>query len=109
MTKDEQTLVVITTGGKQYLVHEGAKIRVEKLEIEPAEGITFEQVLMTSKGNTVTIGAPYIEGAKVKGTIVRHGRQPKVFGAKVKAKKRYKRYFGHKQHFTEVAIEKISA
>lgn len=110
MAKEPNTenLAVLLTGGKQYLVRPGMKVRLEKLEQGPESKITFDQVLLTADGEKIELGAPFLKGAKVEGKITRHGRQDKVFGAKVKPKKRYKRYFGHKQHFTEVAIDNLA-
>lgn len=100
---------VIKTGGKQYLVQEGQKLRVEKIKSDLEDKITFEEVLITSSGKDTTVGTPFVEGAKVEGKIVDHARHKKVTGVKMKSKKRSKKYFGHKQHYTEVEITKISA
>ena len=99
---------VIETGGKQYFVSEGKKIRVEKLAAEVGKKIVFADVLMTVSDADITIGQPLVKGAKVEATITAHTRAKKVFGAKVKAKKRHKQYFGHKQHLTEIEITKIA-
>lgn len=98
---------VIKTGGKQYLVNDGDVIRVEKLTEEEGKNVTFKDVLLTTVKNTTTVGTPLVKGAKVEGKVVRHGRRDKVTGVKMKAKKRRKKYFGHKQHYTEVQIQKI--
>jgi len=107
--KKSTAQAVIKTGGKQYLVHEGLKLKIEKLEAEPGKKVVFEEVLLSTDGGKTVIGQPFIKAGTVEGTIVAHVRAKKVFGAKVKAKKRYVRYFGHKQHLTEVEITKISA
>lgn len=99
---------VIETGGKQYFVSEGEKVRVEKLAEEVGKKIVFAEVLMTVNGDETTIGQPLVKGAKVEATITAHTRAKKVFGAKVKAKKRHQKYFGHKQHLTEITITKIA-
>jgi len=101
-------LAIIKTGGKQYKVAEGDKIKVEKLEGEAGAKITFEEVLFVGDEKDAKIGAPFIKGAKVEGKIVSQGRHKKVWGIKHKAKKRYKVKFGHKQLFTEVEITKIA-
>jgi large subunit ribosomal protein L21 len=101
-------LAIIKTGGKQYKVVQGDKIKVEKLEGEAGEKITFDEVLFIGDEKDVKIGEPFIKGAKVEATIVRQGRHKKVWGIKHKAKKRYKVKFGHKQLFTEVEITKIA-
>ncbi len=106
---DSDKKAVIETGGKQYFVSEGEKIRVEKLNEEVGKKIVFDEVLMTVSGDEATIGQPLVKGAKVEAKITAHTRAKKVFGAKVKAKKRHQKYFGHKQHLTEIAITKITS
>ena len=101
-------LAIIKTGGKQYKVAEGDKIKVEKIEGEDGAKITFDEVLFIGDEKDVKIGEPFIKGTKVEATIVRQGRHKKVWGIKHKAKKRYKVKFGHKQLFTEVEITKIA-
>lgn len=103
------SLAVIKTGGKQYVVSEGSRVKVDKLAVEEGKKVTFNEVLLTNTGDKTAIGTPLVKGAKVEGKVLRQARYAKVFGAKVKAKKRYKKYFGHKQHFTEVEVTKISA
>jgi len=102
-------LAIIKTGGKQYKVAEGDKIKVEKLDGEAGAKITFEEVLFVGDEKAVKVGEPFLKGAKVEGKIVQQGRHKKVWGIKHKPKKRYKVKFGHKQLFTEVEITKISA
>ncbi|EKE16240.1 MAG: hypothetical protein ACD_11C00024G0008 [uncultured bacterium] len=101
-------LAIIKTGGKQYKVAEGDKIKVEKIEGEDGSKIVFEEVLFIGDEKDVKIGSPMVSGAKVEGKIIRQGRNDKVWGVKHKAKKRYKVKFGHKQLFTEVEITKIA-
>lgn len=100
---------VIKTGGKQYLVSEGDKIKVEKLAADAGKTVAFAEVLLTKTDKTLKLGAPFVAGAKVEAKVVGNGKTKKVFGAKVKAKKRYKKYFGHRQTYTEVEITKISS
>ena len=99
---------VIQTGGKQYLVTDGELVRVDKVATDEGKKVTIKEVLLTNDGKTTAVGTPTVKGASVEATIVRHGRYPKVFGAKVKAKKRRKKYFGHRQDFTELKITKIN-
>lgn len=101
-------LAVIKTGSKQYLVGEGSKVKVEKLPTEEGKAVTFSDVLLTATDKTVSVGEPVIKAASVEGKVLRHGRRDKVFGVKMKAKKRERKYFGHKQWFTEVEITKIA-
>ena len=101
-------LAVIKTGGKQYQVQEGDKIKVEKLEGEAGAKITFDEIMFVGDEKDAKVGTPLVSGAKVEATIVQQGRHKKVWGIKHKAKKRYKVKFGHRQTFTEVEITKIA-
>ncbi len=101
-------LAIIKTGGKQYKVAVGDKIKIEKLEGEAGTVIKFEEVLFIGDEKDVKIGTPMIAGAIVEGTLVEQGRHKKVWGIKHKPKKRYKVKFGHKQLYTEVEITKIA-
>ena len=101
-------LAIIKTGGKQYKVAVGDKIKIEKLEGEDGAKLVFEEVLFVGDETDVKIGNPLVAGAIVEGTIVEQGRHKKVWGIKHKAKKRYKVKFGHKQLYTEVEITKIA-
>ena len=100
-------LAIIKTGGKQYVVQPGDKIKVEKLDVEAGKEVTFSEVLLTDKNKKVEIGAPLVKGAKVSAKIVRHGKGEKLIIFKYKPKKRYKRKIGHRQQFTEVEITGI--
>lgn len=101
-------LAIIKTGGKQYKVQEGDKIKVEKLEGEAGAIIKFDQVLFIGDEKDVKVGTPFVNGAVVEAKIARQGRHDKVWGIKHKPKKRYKVKFGHRQPFTEVEITKIA-
>lgn len=101
-------LAIIKTGGKQYKVAVGDKVKVEKLEGEAGAVIKFEEVLFVGDEKDVKIGTPLVAGAIVEGTLVEQGRHKKVWGIKHKPKKRYKVKFGHKQTYTEVEITKIA-
>ena len=98
---------IIATGGKQYKVAEGDVIRVEKLGAEAGQTVTFDQVLVVGDGE-LTIGAPYVQGAAVTGTVTKEGRAKKVVVYKYKPKTGYHKKNGHRQSYTEVKIEKIS-
>lgn len=100
-------IAVIKTGGKQYLVQPGDKIKVEKLEAEEGKEVTFDEVLLLDKNKKVEIGSPLVEGAKVTAKVLNHGKGKKLIIFKYKPKKRYKRKIGHRQIFTEVEILKI--
>ena len=97
---------VIVSGGKQYKVSEGDVIRVEKLEVEEGEKVSFDQVLLINDGS-LKIGTPTVQGAKVSGTVLQNGKGKKVIVYRYKRKSGYHKKNGHRQLFTEVKIEKI--
>lgn len=100
-------IAVVKTGGKQYLVHEGDVLRVEKLEV--AEGpVKFDEVLLVSDedGSGLNIGKPKLSAA-VAAKVAKQGRAKKILVVHYKAKVRYHKKYGHRQPFTEVKIEKI--
>jgi large subunit ribosomal protein L21 len=101
-------IAIIKTGGKQYKVAVGTKIKVEKLEAEVGSTLTFE-TLFVGDEKAVEVGAPVLEKAVVEGTVLDQDRHDKVKGIKHKPKKRYLVRFGHRQPYTEVEITKISA
>ncbi len=98
---------VFRTGGKQFRAEPGKKIRVPTLSVEPGESITFDDVLLASDGSEVQVGAPTVDGAKVKVEILRHGRDKKIIVFKRKRRKGYRRKQGHRQGFTEVRVDEI--
>lgn len=100
-------LAIIKTGGKQYKVAVGDKIKVEKLEGEEGSTIVFSEVLFMGDEKDVKIGTPFIPEAKVEGKIIETKKGKKVVGMKFKPKKRYKVKFGHRQVMTEIEITKI--
>lgn len=100
---------IIETGGKQYRVQEGEKVRVEKLPAEAGGEVVFDRVLLVSKDGDVTIGAPVIDGAVVTGVVEKQGRGKKIIVFKYKAKKNYRRKKGHRQSYTQVLISSIKA
>ncbi len=100
---------VIKTGGKQYRVISGERLKVEKLEAEVGATVTLDQILMVSDGDKTTIGSPIIKGATVKATVLSHGRGDKVMIFKFRRRKHYRKTQGHRQSFTEIKIEAIAA
>lgn len=100
------TFSVIETGGKQYKVSAGDKLKVEKLPGEAGAGLVFDKVLLVANGDKVEVGAPYVKGAKVEAKIVRQLRDEKKIIFKYHSKTRYRRKQGHRQELTEVIIEK---
>lgn len=105
--EDERMYAIIETGGKQYRVSEGDVIRVEKLCAQEGEMIELDQVLAVSDGEKLMVGQPVLENAKVKATVLKHGKGKKVIVFKYKPKKNYRRKKGHRQPYTEIRIEKI--
>ncbi len=99
---------VVKTGGKQYRVSEGDKVRVEKIEVEEGSTVDLDRVLLIADGEQVTVGTPYIDGGKVTGKVVAQGRAKKVDVIKFKRRKKYRRSHGHRQAFTELEITSIS-
>ncbi len=100
---------IIKTGGKQYKVSEGDSVYIEKLDAAEGDSVTFETVLSVVDGDTVKIGTPVVEGAKVTAKVEKNGKDKKIRVFKYKAKSNYRRRMGHRQPFTKVVIEKISA
>lgn len=98
---------VIETGGKQYRVSPGTKIKVEKLASED-ENFVFNRVLLVNDGKAVKIGKPYLDGFKVEAKILKQGRADKKIVFRYKSKTRQRTKKGHRQHFTEVEVTKIS-
>jgi len=98
---------VIKTGGKQYRVSEGGHVRVEKLSGQAGDKFEFGEVLMLG-GENITVGTPFVSGAKVSAEIVAQGRDKKVIIYKIRRRKRYRRKAGHRQPFTELKITGIA-
>jgi large subunit ribosomal protein L21 len=99
---------VIKTGGKQHKVAEGEILKVEKLKASEGEPIDITDVLLVEKDGEVTLGSPFIEGAKVTAKILRHGKEDKVTIIKMKRRKDYRKKQGHRQNYSEIQIEQIS-
>jgi len=107
----DKEFAIIQTGGKQYLVEEGATVKIEKLsgDHKVGDSVVFDAVLMSDNGkDATTIGAPFIKGAKVEGTVAKIGRSAKVTVIKYKAKSNYFKKRGHRQPFVEVKITKLA-
>ena len=98
---------VIKTGGKQYLVVPGQKLKIEKIDANEGENFVFEEVLLVSDGENLQIGTPLVKGARVEAKILEQGRAKKIIVFKYHNKTRYRKKKGHRQHFTEVEIKKI--
>ena len=100
-------LAVIKTGGKQYIVSPGDKIKIEKLNIEEGKEVTFLQVLLLEKNRKIEIGDPFVKGVKVIGKVLKQDRAKKIIVFRYKSKTRHKTKKSHRQYFTEVEIIKI--
>lgn len=100
---------LIQTGGKQYRVSPGEEVKVEKLPGKIGETVTFDKVLLTSDGETVNLGKPYLENARVAGRITNHGRNKKIVIFKYKRRKGYRRKQGHRQDFSLIRIDTIES
>jgi large subunit ribosomal protein L21 len=100
---------VIRTGGKQYKVAVGDKVKVEQIAAEVGQEVVLDQVLAVGNGADLKVGAPLIGGATVKATVVSHGRHPKVRIFKMRRRKHYQRHAGHRQSYTELQIGAVNA
>jgi len=100
---------VVATGGKQYRVKEGDVIFVEKLNAEVDSTVELTDVLAVSNGDSLKVGAPLVEGAKVVAKVLAQGKAKKIIVFKYKPKKDYRRKNGHRQPYTKLVIEKIEA
>lgn len=99
---------VIEQGGKQYRVHPGDVVRLERLDGHPGEAVTLERVLMVNDDGELKVGRPVLDGATVAGTIVEQHRSRKIIVFKYKRRKKYRRKQGHRQPYTAVKIQAIN-
>ncbi len=99
---------VIKTGGKQYKVAAGEKLKVEQIPADIGAEITLDQVLAVGAGETIKFGAPLVAGATVSAKVVSHGRHDKVRIFKMRRRKHYQKRQGHRQNFTELEIVAIN-
>jgi large subunit ribosomal protein L21 len=100
---------VIKTGGKQYRVAAGEKLKVEQIPADVGAEITLDQILMVGEGESVKIGAPLVTGATVKATVLAQGRHDKIKIFKMRRRKHYQKHQGHRQNYTELRIDAINA
>ncbi len=99
---------VIKTGGKQYRVAVGEKLKVESIPAEVGATIVIDQVLMVGEGEAVKVGNPLVAGATVSATVVAHGRGVKVKIFKMRRRKHYQKTQGHRQNYTEIRVDAIA-
>lgn len=100
---------IVETGGKQYRVQEGDLLKVESLGLEEGASVVFDKVLLVGKDDTVVVGAPYVKGATVTASVTGNGREPKILVFKFKSKKNYRRMRGHRQNYSEIRIDTLTA
>ena len=100
---------VVKTGGKQYKVAPGEKLKVEQLPADVGAEVILDQVLLVGEGESVQLGLPIVAGATVRATVVSHGRHAKVKIFKMRRRKHYQKHQGHRQNYTEIKIEAIVA
>jgi len=100
---------VIKTGGKQYRVVTGEKLKIEQIPADVGTEITLDQILMVGEGESVQIGTPFLIGASVKATVLSQGRHDKVMIFKMRRRKHYQKHQGHRQNYTEIRIDTIVA
>ncbi|EEF79987.1 LSU ribosomal protein L21p [Methylophaga thiooxydans] len=100
---------IVATGGKQYRVKEGEKLRIEKLTAEAGDTVELDKVLLVGEGEDVKVGAPYLDGAKVTAKVAANGRGDKVKIVKFRRRKHSRKQMGHRQAYTEIEITGISA
>ena len=100
---------VIKTGGKQYRVCVGQKLKIEQIPADIGQEISLAQVLSVGEGEALKIGAPFVDGAKVTATVLAQGRHDKIKIFKMRRRKGYRRTQGHRQNYTEIRIEAVNA
>ncbi len=100
---------VIKTGGKQYRVAQGETLKIESVAGDVGSAIVLDKVLAVGNGDSLKVGKPLLSGASVKATIVSNGRHDKVTIFKMKRRKHYQKHQGHRQNYTEIRIDGISA
>ncbi len=98
---------VFRSGGKQFRAEPGARVRIPRIEADPGDQVTFDDVLIASGGDDTLVGAPALDGVRVEAEVLRHGKADKVIVFKRKRRKGYRKKQGHRQGFTEVRIGDI--
>jgi large subunit ribosomal protein L21 len=106
--KGSTMYAVIKTGGKQYKVAVGEKLKVEQIPADIDQEITLSEVLAIGSGETLRVGSPLVAGASVKAVVVSQGRHDKVKIFKMRRRKHYQKRQGHRQNFTEIRVEAIN-
>ncbi len=109
MQSQSNAYAVIKTGGKQYRITAGEKLKIEQITVDVGSEIVLDQVFMVADGSNIKVGTPVVEGAKVTATVLAHGRHDKVRIFKMRRRKHYQKHQGHRQNYTEIRIDGISA
>jgi len=99
---------VFKSGGKQYRVSKGEKLKLEKLETDVGKKVVFDQVLSVGEGKDINIGTPYLADAIVEAKVLDEGKDKKIEVVKFKRRKNYKRNFGHRQHYSLIEVTNIT-
>ncbi len=99
---------VVKTGGKQYRVAAGEKLKIEQIPAGVGADIVLDQVLMVGEGDAVRIGAPLVSGATVSARVIAQGRHDKIMIFKMRRRKHYQKHQGHRQNYTEIQITAIT-
>ncbi|QRN40856.1 MAG: 50S ribosomal protein L21 [Neisseriaceae bacterium] len=99
---------VIKTGGKQYKVTPGEKLKIEQISAELDSQIILDKVLMTADGDAIKVGTPFLKDVTIKATVLGHGRHEKIRIFKMRRRKHYQKRQGHRQNFTEIRIDTIN-
>ncbi|SEO70238.1 50S ribosomal protein L21 [Nitrosovibrio sp. Nv6] len=99
---------IIKTGGKQYRVEAGLKLKIEQIPADIGSELSIDQVLMIADGDNVSVGKPLLSGASVQATVLEQGRHDKIRIFKMKRRKHYQKHQGHRQNYTEIQITGIS-
>ena len=99
---------VLKTGGKQYKVSVGDKLKIEQIVEAVGDNVTFAEVLMVANGDDIQVGTPLVNGATITASVVADGRHKKVSIFKMRRRKHYQKHQGHRQNYTEVRIDAIN-
>lgn len=105
----DRMYAIIKTGGKQYRVENGLRLKIEQIPADIGSELVIDQVLMIADGENVSMGKPILNGAAVKATVLQQGRHDKVRIFKMRRRKHYQKHQGHRQNYTEIQITGISA
>ena len=100
---------VIKTGGKQYRISTGEKLKIEQISADVGSEVVMDQVYMVASNGNIKVGAPLVDGARVTVTVIAHGRHDKIRIFKMRRRKHYRKQQGHRQNYTEIRIGEISA